>query len=133
MRWHKKSYDGSGKCDLFFTEDDHHLVHGVLFEISVLEKPLLDAVEGLHQGYEEKTVEVLTASGVIQAVTYYASVIDDAVRPYGWYKRFVVEGAIEYGLPDDYVQDLQAIDTIEDPDFTRVLRETRIFEGNNIP
>ncbi|MGE0474542.1 MAG: gamma-glutamylcyclotransferase, partial [Nitrospirales bacterium] len=132
-RWHKKSYDGSGKCDLFFTADDHHLVHGVLFEISGLEKPLLDAIEGLHQGYDEKTVEVVTASGVIQAVTYCATVIDDAVRPYEWYKRFVVEGAIEYGLPERYVQELQAIESIEDPDVQRALRETRIFEGRIIP
>lgn len=132
LRWHKKSYDGSGKCDIFSTGDHDHWVHGVLFEISRLEKDLLDAVEGLHQGYEEKTVEVLTASGAIPAVTYYATVIDDAVRPYEWYKRFVVEGAIEYGLPDYYVQELQLIEILTDPDTERALRETRIFEGRLI-
>lgn len=132
LRWHKKSHDGSGKCDLFSTGDHDHWVHGVLFEISELEKPLLDAVEGLYKGYEEKTVEVITASGVIPAVTYYATVIDEAVRPYEWYKRFVVEGAIEYGLPDYYVQELQLIEVLTDPDRERALRETRIFEGRII-
>ena len=132
LRWHKKSYDGSGKCDLFFTADDNHLVHGVLFEISVSEKKRLDTVEGLHQGYDEKMVEVVTASGVIPAVTYFATVIDKFRRPYEWYKRFVVEGAIEHGLSEQYVQELQAIESIEDPDIDRVLRETRIFEGRII-
>lgn len=129
LRWHKKSHDGSGKCDIFFTGDHGHWVHGVLFEISEMEKHLLDFVEGLHQGYDEKTVEVVTASGVISAVTYFATIIDELRRPYEWYKRFVVEGAIEYGLPEGYVQELQAIESIEDPDAERVLRETRIFEG----
>ena len=130
LRWHKKSRDGSGKCDIFFTADPDHQVHGVLFEISESEKERLDTVEGLHQGYEEKMVEVRTTAGFVYAVTYYATVIDGEVRPYEWYKRFVVEGAIEYGLPEDYVQLLKSIDAMKDPDQERHLRETRIFEGS---
>ena len=128
LRWHKKNNDGSGKCDIFFTGDHEHWVHGVLFEISEREKHLLDAVEGLYQGYDEKTVEVVTASGVISAVTYFATIIDELRRPYEWYKRFVVEGAIEYGLPEQYVRELQAIESIEDTNDEGVLREIRIFE-----
>lgn len=128
LRWHKKSWDGSGKCDIFLTGDPDHQVHGVLFEISTFEKERLDAVEGLHHGYEEKMVEVITGEGLVYAVSYYATIIDETCRPYEWYKRYVVEGAIEYRLPEDYVQTLKAIEAMKDPDLDRHQRETRIIE-----
>ncbi|MDR4460187.1 MAG: gamma-glutamylcyclotransferase [Nitrospirales bacterium] len=129
LRWHKKSRDGSGKCDVFFTGDPDHQVHGVLFEISESEKARLDTVEGLHHGYEEKTVAVLTSSGLVFAVTYYATIIDEQCRPYEWYKRYVVEGATEYGLPESYVQWLKSMNAIKDPDRDRHQRAIRILEG----
>ena len=128
LRWHKKSQDRSGKCDIFFTGDQDHLVHGVLFEISGSEKKRLDTVEGLHQGYDEKLVEIITTSGRVSAVTYYATVIDEQLRPYDWYQRYVVEGAIEHGLPEYYLQELKAVGAMEDPDPERAQRETRFFE-----
>ena len=130
LRWHKKSQDGSGKCDIFFTGDQDHLVNGVLFEISRSEKKRLDSVEGLNHGYDEKTVEIITSSGLVSAVTYFATAIDERVRPYEWYQRYVVEGAIEHGLPEHCVQELKAVEAMEDPDPERAQRETRIFEGN---
>ncbi len=130
LRWHKKSQDGSGKCDIFFTGDPDHQVHGVLFEISESEKERLDIVEGLHHGYEEKMVEVLTTAGLVHAVTYYATEKDEEVRPYEWYKRYVVDGAIEHGLPKNYVQWLKSVEAITDPDQDRHQRETRIVEGS---
>jgi sulfite reductase beta subunit-like hemoprotein len=128
LRWHKKSQDGSGKCDIFFTGDQDHQVHGVLFEISGSEKKRLDAVEGLNQGYDEKTVEIITTSGLVSAVTYYARVIDERLRPYEWYQRYVVEGAIEYDFPEKYVQALKSVEAMKDPDLEREQREKRFFE-----
>jgi hypothetical protein len=128
LRWHKKSQDGSGKCNLFFTGDPGHQVYGVLFEISESEKERLDTAEGLHHGYEEKTVDVITASGLVSAIAYYAIIIGEGFRPYEWYKRYVVEGAIEYGLPEQYVQTLKSVEAMNDPDQKRTQRETRIFE-----
>lgn len=104
-------------------------MYGVLFEISESEKAQLDIAEGLHHGYEEKMVEVLTTAGRVSAVVYYAMVIDGEVRPYEWYKRYVVDGAIEHGLPEDYVRLLKSVDAIADPDPDRHKRETRIVEG----
>jgi hypothetical protein len=130
LRWHKKSQDGSGKCDIFFTGEHHYQVHGVLFEISESEKERLDTVEGLHYGYEEKTVKVITTFGLVSAVTYYATITDEQLRPYEWYKRYVVEGAIEYGLPEIYVQTLKSVEAMKDSDLGRDQRETRIFEGS---
>jgi hypothetical protein len=103
-------------------------VYGVLFEISESEKERLDTAEGLHHGYEEKTVDVITASGLVSAIAYYAIIIGEGFRPYEWYKRYVVEGAIEYGLPEQYVQTLKSVEAMNDPDQKRTQRETRIFE-----
>ncbi len=56
LRFHKIGRkDGSGKCDVVETGLHEHIVYGVVFHISTHEKPVLDRVEGLHFGYEEKT------------------------------------------------------------------------------
>jgi gamma-glutamylcyclotransferase len=128
LRWHKKGRDGSGKCDIFFTGDQDHQVHGVLFEISGAEKTRLDGIEGLNRGYDEKMVEIITVSGLVSAVTYYARVIDERLRPYEWYKRYVVEGAIEYDFPEIYVQELKSVEAVKDLDLEREQREKRFFE-----
>jgi hypothetical protein len=44
---------------------------------------------------------------------------DPALRPYIWYKRFLVEGAQEHLLPPEYIANLGRIDAIEDPDEQR--------------
>ena len=41
------------------------------------------------------------------------------LQPYSWYKRFVVEGALQYGLPADYITRIEAMPAIEDPDRNR--------------
>lgn len=41
------------------------------------------------------------------------------LQPYEWYKRFLVEGAIENGLPSQYIVNLKAIPAINDPNSLR--------------
>lgn len=130
LRWHKKSKDGSGKCDICSTGNRRHLVHGVIFEIAHTEKPKLDRAEGLGNGYEEKEVGVKTSSGLVPAVAYYATSIDEQLRPYEWYKRYVVEGAIEHDLPESYVKELRIIEAVKDPDHEREQKETSWFKSN---
>ena len=68
-------------------------MHGVVFEISLSEKPALDKKEGLGSGYDEKYVTVVSASGEeYEAVTYYATNIDDSLKPCDWYKEHVLRG-----------------------------------------
>lgn len=128
LRWHKESGDGSGKCDIYFTGDKKHLVYGVLFEISAAEKNKLDKAEGLNNGYNEKKVAVITSSGLVSAVTYYATVTDEQLRPYDWYKRYVVEGAVEHCLPESYVEELKSVESVKDPDHKRERKETSLFD-----
>jgi hypothetical protein len=73
----------------------------VLFWIARVEKQALDDAEGLGRGYDEAVVDVVTADGTLKALAYVASAgaTDPARRPYHWYKRIVLAGAIEHGLP----------------------------------
>lgn len=112
LRWHKVSKDGSGKCDIVTAAGS--TVYGVLFEIALSDKPSLDTAEGLGWGYKQVALEVQTASGPIQALSYQGTNIDYGTKPYDWYKTLVVAGAREHGLAADYVQTLEAVATVED-------------------
>lgn len=39
---------------------------------------------------------------------------DPALRPYSWYKRFLVEGAREHGLPIAYIEALECVEASQD-------------------
>ncbi len=113
LRWHKLGKDGSGKCDVAFTgAGSAHAVWGVVFEIDVAEKPLLDAAEGLGIGYAEQRVSIIVAGGECSALTYQAmpDKLDKALRPRPWYKDYVLHGAREHGLPADYILELAKVE-----------------------
>ena len=129
LRWHKRSRDGSGKCDAAVDPGGPGGVWGVLYEIALAEKSLLDRVEGLHCGYEEKEVEVVARKDRIQVTMYYATEIDAALRPYQWYKDFVVAGAREHSLPPAYRTALESTEAVPDPDLERTGRNSSILAG----
>ena len=54
-------------------------------------------------GYSETNIQVVTSTGTYTAVTYVASYVEDPLPPYQWYKASVIAGAIEHGLPNEYV------------------------------
>jgi hypothetical protein len=117
VRFHKRSVDGSGKCDAFFTGNPKDEVWGVIVEIPDNEKRHLDAAEGLSEGYEERLVTVLDEAGGPQTVMAYvaqASHIRSDLQPYCWYLNLVVEGARARGLPDDYISKIANIPCVED-------------------
>lgn len=127
VAWHKRSADGSGKCDLIRTEPIQSSVWGVLYEILRSEKRDLDRAEGLGYGYDQAEIEIALQSDPIRAVTYIATDIDESLRPYSWYKALVVAGAREHGLPREYVDCLERIETIEDLDRARHRRNMQII------
>jgi hypothetical protein len=129
LMWHKESSDGSGKCDALQTDNDSDVLYGVLFDMAEHDKSSLDAAEGLGYGYDEKIVSVFakTEKEMIEAVTYYATSIKDGYPPYHWYKSFVLEGAIENNLPDDYVEMIREVESIEDKNETRRLLNENIL------
>jgi len=49
---------------------------------------------------------------------------DDHLKPYGWYRDLVIEGAREHELPQDYIAGrIDAVEAIEDPDLARDAKE----------
>lgn len=128
LKFHKKSRDGSAKCDAYETGNSNQYVIGVLFDIAVSEKPVLDAFEGLGSGYEEKHVTVVTPSNtIISAYTYYAVDIDPSLQPFHWYKYHVLTGARENGLPAKYTENINLIESVADPDTQRHALELAIY------
>lgn len=128
LQFHKKSIDGSSKCDAYETNNPEHSVIGVVFEIADIEKSELDRKEGLGYGYKEKNVTLITESGeTIVAITYYATNIDPELKPYHWYKHHVLTGARENGLPKSYVDTIGNIESISDPNSKRHEREMAIY------
>ena len=120
LRLHKRSIDKSGKCDAYFTGEPQDIIWGVLYQIDPNEKRNLDRAEGY--GYRETQVTVVDTSGEQwRSIMYVANAthIDAALRPYSWYKRFVVEGARIHMLPADYIEILNRIETTEDQDEQR--------------
>lgn len=130
LRFHKTGQDNSAKCDAFYTGEGR--VYGVLFEIDSVEKPELDRAEGLGVGYGEKIVDIQNESGdSVEAITYYALQISDALRPYSWYLNHVVIGAREAGLSSDYLLSIESVKSVDDPDTARDARERMIHQTNS--
>lgn len=111
--FNKKSKDGSGKANV----EPHPggEVYGVLYTIPDADLPKLDQGEGT--GYDRVKMPVRpTDTAATEAWVYLAGKpsSDAALRPYTWYKRFLVEGAKEHCLPADYIGALECIEANED-------------------
>lgn len=117
--WHKKSKDGSGKCDVTSSDLPQSEVFGVLYEILASEKTALDRAEGLGAGYREKDVKVECNNENFTAKLYYATDTDPNLLPYSWYKALVVAGARQHKLPIGYIKALEAVPEILDADPVR--------------
>jgi hypothetical protein len=127
LRFHKRSRDGSAKCDAYETGSSHDGVHGVVFELDAAGKAALDRVEGVGRGYREKEVRVTAGEQGWTARTYVAEAdhIDRSLRPYAWYRELVLAGAREHALPAAYVERIAAEESVEDPEPRRAARERR--------
>lgn len=119
LRWHMVSRDGSGKCDIVPDAAADAVVHGVLYQIALHDKPALDAAESLGVGYAERQLTVHAAAGALSAWAYVALVTQPDAVPYDWYKGLVVHGAHEHALPADYLAHLSAAPSQPDADAER--------------
>jgi hypothetical protein len=65
-------------------------------------------------------------------LTYRATpeYIDDNLKPYGWYRDFVLAGGREHGLPPEYIAEyIQLVEAIEDPNKTRDQKQRATLGG----
>jgi hypothetical protein len=125
LRFHKRSQDGSGKCNAFFTGVEADVVLGVLFEIDPAQKQDLDKAEGLGHGYIESHLEVHQPTGAVTAFAYIADpgAIDEMLKPFTWYRDIVIAGAKEHHLPKSYITRLSETPASPDCDIARETRE----------
>ena len=116
VRFHKRSEDGSGKCNLIETGSHEDRVYGVVFEISKEQLEKLDVTEGHGKGYAHKYIP-LPNRPAENALAYVAEpkYIDDELSPYRWYHGLVIAGAEQNGLPVNYIEELRKQGWKEDP------------------
>ena len=121
LRFHKRSQDGSGKCNVVEASDESATVHGVLFEFTTDDVSALDAAEHRGNGYERRRVHPQTSNQAVEAFAYVAqpAYVDDALRPYDWYRTIVMAGAYQHTLPPQYRNGLEATRSYPDPDAER--------------
>ncbi len=131
LRFHKIGDDGSGKCDAFHTGDDQDATLGVVYEISVRERRILDAIEGVGRGYAVKNTRIDTARGVLETFTYVVEpeYIDPAMLPFHWYKQFVLSGARQNDFEPGYIMAIRKAPSKPDPDYARSTQNSRILRG----
>ena len=128
LRFHKRSRDGSGKCDAIYVDNIEDSVYGVVFEMTISQKRLLDVCEELGNGYEQKEVSVIAGNReTLRVVHYYATEVDSSLKPYGWYKKHVLQGAHEHGLPSDYIARIESVNSMPDLNLKRHEKELRIY------
>jgi len=115
----KRSIDGSGKANIVPSKNTDSEIWGVIYEIRDTDLDKLDQGE---KGYYRSNIVVLTKDGsTVKAWAYIAqeNFITKGLKPYMWYKRFLVEGAREHGLPEDYIGTLTVVDAVNDTNVSR--------------
>jgi hypothetical protein len=127
LAFDKVSVDRSGKCNISPTADGGGRVYGVLYSIDQAEAQNLDRAAGLGKGYRKSNIRVRGAAGARDTVAYIADRTDPVLRPYDWYKEFVIRGAIEHRLPASYIRNLQLTDSMPDPNRDRSARNKALM------
>lgn len=143
MYFHSRGLqDPSGKCNIVPTKDPNFEIYGVLYEIPLEQRCLLDKAEGLGYGNQETTLKVFPANidtetslispEGVYAFTYIAhkdNVFEDLV-PFNWYKEMIISGAKEHHLPQDYIHYLEQFASTPDPNVQRANKQKRYLESS---
>lgn len=119
LQFNKIGLDQSGKGNIEATGRPEDRVWGAVFQMDAAELPHLDRAESLGVGYERQCLNILTSQGHLQAFTYLALLKDDTLRPFHWYKAYVIQGALELSMPAAYIQQIQAVPSVPDPNAER--------------
>lgn len=123
LRFNKRSQDGSGKANVESQEGAQ--TWGVLYTISEKDLKILDDGE---KGYDRVKMLVRINGLAVEAWVYLASNPDNdpMLRPYSWYKRFLVEGAREHAITSVYIAQLEQIEVVQDKNAKREGRKRAI-------
>ena len=112
LRFHKRSLDKSGKCNIV---SGGRGIYVAIFDLSLADKAVLDEIEGLGFGYAGFSLRV-PSFGECEFYMADAPYIDDFLVPYDWYRELVLLGARNHGFPKSYVNEIESVATRRDPD-----------------
>ena len=127
LRFHKRGGDGSGKCDAFRTGEPADRLWGALYRLNERQLADLDRIEG--SGYRRATVEVFLGDRALEADLYVArpEAREAGLLPFDWYKEIVLAGARENGLSQGYLDAIEAVPSVADPDLERAARNRAVL------
>ena len=128
LTFHKRSNDGSSKCNMFSSETD--LIYGAIYKLNPKHKDDLDEFEGMGYGYIDHQITLEHNQNRYTCFTYLAqqSHIVSDLKPYHWYKKLVMLGAQYLRFPDKYISSVKAVESIEDPDVRRRKEKEELIE-----
>lgn len=117
LRFHKRStIDHTGKCDAYRTGEPTDIVWGSVDRLSADQIAVMDGIEG--PGYRRATVKATMGERVVEAHIYLArpEAVDPDLSPIDSYKECVLSGARELNLPTAYIDAIEAVPSMPDPD-----------------
>ena len=100
----KRGGDGSGKANLVRKAGSR--VWGVVY---AFESGAWEALDAHERGYERIAVAVAAEGRRLEAQTYVALLPTGDPVAFDWYKRLILEGAREHGLPAEWLAVLEAL------------------------
>ena len=107
--------DGSAKCGI---ERGGAGTHHAVYRLRADEKSLLDACEGLGNGYDELSLD-LPEFGRCFSYIASPSHIRNELLPLDWYRAMVLRGAEFNRFPGGYVGRIRELTAVKDPDARR--------------
>ena len=126
LRFNKVSnVDGSAKCSI---ERGGEGTWHAIYRITAAEKRLLDACEGLGNGYDDLPLD-FAEFGRCFSYTASPSHIRTGLDPFDWYKAMVLRGCEVNRFPADYVAAIQAVEAMPDPDRERCQQQWDVVAG----
>ncbi len=116
LKFHKRGGDRSGKCNALYTGQPAHYLLGAVYRMDTEHKPILDAIEG--EGYIAESLTLQLEGEKCRAFAYIAESdhIDEAIKPFHWYKELVSVGARYHGFPSAYLETIEQIESVADED-----------------
>lgn len=131
LTFHKKSDDGSSKCNMFNSRSESDQVFGAIYGLKPEHKDALDTFEGKGYGYIDNQIMLCHEGTAYTCFTYLAqqSHIVDDLKPYHWYKKLVVLGANYLSFPSSYISSVEEVASVEDPDPKRRKEKELLIES----
>lgn len=134
LRFDKRGGDGSTKANLRPAPGTGFRAGVALYELDLEQLRLLDGFEGSGRGYETIAITVRIDDLDHEAFTYLAPSqwLSNALLPFDWYVKLIVEGARFHGFEAAIIQKLERQPVRIDDDISRARAEL-IAMGLTVP